>query len=384
MIDSRRNKLAFLYLSQEDLLQAGVTDMRKCVDAIDRMFKVMGQGDYLMSGPDERDHGAKLFFPKRQRSQQMPVAGPDRRFTALVSYLGGEFNVCSDKWYGSNIANKDKGLPRSILMLTLNNVETGQPLAYMSANLISAMRTGASPGVAARYLSRSSPETLAVVGAGIINRACAAAILTTQPHLSTVKVFDLAPAAAQEFAGYVEKELERPALICNSLEECARDSDIITTATAGAAQPEFRDEWLKEGCLLLLTGAAILSEKFHRENTVVADNWQMNVNMAEEYRAWENLQAGREVDISDISYLGMGGAAYKMVRSGVLEERRILDLSDIAFGKVAGRRHDQEKIVYISGGLPTADAAWGYTLYQEAVKRGLGQKLPIWEEPYWR
>ncbi len=50
------------------------------------------------------------------------------------------------KFYGSNGRNVRKGLPRSILMATLNDVETGQPLAYMSANLLSAMRTGAVPG----------------------------------------------------------------------------------------------------------------------------------------------------------------------------------------------------------------------------------------------
>ena len=39
-------------------------------------------------------------------------------------------------------------------MATLNDVETGQPLAYMSANLLSAMRTGAMPGLTAMYLAR--------------------------------------------------------------------------------------------------------------------------------------------------------------------------------------------------------------------------------------
>ena len=43
--------------------------------------------------------------------------------------------MAGQKWYGSNHENISKGLPRSILMLTLNEAETGIPLAYMSGNL---------------------------------------------------------------------------------------------------------------------------------------------------------------------------------------------------------------------------------------------------------
>ena len=41
-----------------------------------------------------------------------------------------------------------KGLPRSIHLVVLNDVETGAPTCVMCGNLISAMRTGAVPGVA--------------------------------------------------------------------------------------------------------------------------------------------------------------------------------------------------------------------------------------------
>lgn len=59
------------------------------------------------------------------------------------------------KWYGSNHENLKKGLPRSILMVTLNDPDTGAPKAFMSGNLISSMRTGAVPGVGVRYLRQS-------------------------------------------------------------------------------------------------------------------------------------------------------------------------------------------------------------------------------------
>jgi len=58
--------------------------------------------------------------------------------------------------------------------LMLNNKDTGEPLCLMSANLLSAARTGAIPAVAARHLATRPATKLAVVGSGAINRACVA------------------------------------------------------------------------------------------------------------------------------------------------------------------------------------------------------------------
>lgn len=61
---------------------------------------------------------------------------------AIPAYLGGDYQMAGVKWYGSNIENKEKGLPRSILRMTLSDKDTGAPIAFMSADLLSAYRTG--------------------------------------------------------------------------------------------------------------------------------------------------------------------------------------------------------------------------------------------------
>ena len=78
--------LKFLYLNEPDMIKAGVMDMKKCVQSMDDMFQVMGQGDYLMGSPSENHHGMMLWFPEERRSEKMPVAGPDRRFMAMPAY----------------------------------------------------------------------------------------------------------------------------------------------------------------------------------------------------------------------------------------------------------------------------------------------------------
>ena len=157
---SEKTKVEFLYLSEEDMIEAGVLDAGKCVDVMGEVVSLLSKGDYLMGGKDRNAHGIMLNFPLESDIEDFPLNDSrDRRFMAMPAYLGGRFHLAGQKWYGSNGRNVQKGLPRSILMVTLNDVETGQPLAYMSANLLSAMRTGAMPGLAAKYLTASkTPE----------------------------------------------------------------------------------------------------------------------------------------------------------------------------------------------------------------------------------
>ena len=97
--------LDFIYLSEEDMIAAGVLNMKKCVQTMDDVFHLLGEGDYLMGGPYENSHGLMLWFPLKKRTEKMPVAGPDRRFMSMPAFLGGRFNVCGEKWYGSNVEN---------------------------------------------------------------------------------------------------------------------------------------------------------------------------------------------------------------------------------------------------------------------------------------
>ncbi len=373
MIDSR---VEFTFLSEEDTIEAGVLDMNECVEVIDEMFKVIGQGDYLMGGPRENEHGIMLWFPENKRFENMPIAGPDRRFMSLISYLGGKFNVCGEKWYGSNIANREKGLPRSILTVTLNDVETGQPLAYMSGNLISAMRTGAVPGVATRYLAQKDAKTVAVVGTGVINKACLLAIVYAKPDLERIKIFDINEERSRKFIEDMENDVEVEFQVSNSLEQCIREADVVTVATSGPNKPKIEDEWVKEGCLITLTGTADLTEQFYQDNSIVADNWKM-------HEAWYQDGLDHPKGLESIASWAPTGQLIKMVHEKKLNPNKILNLGDIAIGDKQGRTNNKEKIVFVTGGLSTEDTAWGYHVYQQAKKKGIGRPLKLWDQPHW-
>ena len=340
-------RLDFLFLTEEEAVQAGAKDMPRCIEVMDEMFSLLGQGDYLMGTPNQNAHGIKIYFPKETPFPNMPVKGPDRRFMALVAYLGGRFNVCGEKWYGSNIANRDRGLPRSILTTLLNDPDTGAPIAFLSANALSSTRTGAIPAVGAKYFAKNNIKVLSEIGAGVIGRACVAALMAVLKQVEEIRIYDINQEAAQKY--------------CQELSE-----------TAGAVSPEIHDEWLKEGVLLTLPASAGLSLDTMKSSRIVVDNWKMYEAYAQELRG---LPGGYAANLS-----GICGYLMDLVESGEIPQKDIVNLGDVIAGKQEGRRNDQERVIFIMDGMPIEDLAWGYTVYENAKEMGLGTKLNLWEK----
>ena len=92
-----------------------------------------------------------------------------------------EPEVAGLKWVSGYPSNPAKGLPYITGLLVLNDPETGVPLAVMDCAWITAMRTGASAGISAKYLARTDSEVAAVVGCGVQARPSLAALVETLP-----------------------------------------------------------------------------------------------------------------------------------------------------------------------------------------------------------
>ncbi len=366
-----------LLLSQAELIEAGVMDMKKCVDTIEDVFSLLGKGDYLMGGPLENEHGQMIFFPKEKRFPGMPVTGPDRRFMAMIAYLGGKYNICGEKWYGSNAANTKRGLPRSVLTTILNDADTGIPFTIMSGNLISAMRTGAVPGVAARHLARKGSKCVGVIGGGVINKACLLAIKTAVPTIEEAYLYDVMPDKGKEWAKEQSEKLGIKVTFVDTIEAAVRPADVVTIATSGDAFPRIETAWIKKGCLVTFTGDADLDVDAFSKNRVIADNWKMHEAF---------IMDGKEHPdgIEAVSVVAPSYHLLTYIVDGKYDPSVIDSLGDIVCGKTKGRKSDDEIIMFVTGGMPVHDIAWGKELYDTAVKKGLGTEYVFFDEAYWR
>ena len=367
-------KTEFLYMSEPDCIAAGVQDAPKCINNAEEVFRLLAQDDYLMGGSDHNNHGLYLVFPETSPFPNMPLAGPDRRFVAMPAYLGGRFDICGQKWYGSNAANKAKGLPRSVLMVTLNDKGTGEPLCHMSANLISAARTGAVPGVGARHLARKDSETLVCVGCGAIGMACFDAIVHELPALKKVICVNHSPAPAQKLADHVKKIYGLEAVAEADLETAVRQADVISVAASRTAPLHFSREWIKPGCTILVSGPLQCDEQLWMDMDIVYDH----IGLHHAY-VKDAIQSG---DKSKYYSGVIGGPIYHLIDTGkkpALDDS--LSLGKIIQGQQQGRTSEDQIICFIACGMSVFDLGLGYDLYQTALEKGIGQKLLLWESP---
>lgn len=375
MAEGRRAE--FLFLNEEEMIRAGVLDSERCVDVLDEMFQLLGRGDYIMGGMNHNEHGIRLSFPKEPKFSGMPADGPDRRFMAMVAYLGGRFHVCGEKWYGSNVANPSRGLPRSVLMIMLNDPDTCVPIALMSANLISAIRTGSVPGVGARYLAKKNAEVIGLIGAGPIQKACLQGIMVGAKNAKQVRIFDINPDAAGNFTAWAKEKYHVDCVICNSMEEAVSPSDIISSAASRLHPVTVRDKWLKKGSLIMFTGAGRMEESYFDNAKVFFDNAKMHAACMDD--------AHRPGFDKDEEYKKMmGGQIFSLIDAGKMPPiDRIPSLGDCACGNVRGRENDDERIYLMTYGMAIEDVAWSFDCLQRAKKLGLGTKLKIWDSPHW-
>ena len=70
-----------------------------------------------------------------------------------------------------------------------------------------------------------------------------------------------------------------------------------------------------------------------------------------------------------------------LIHDRKMDETIIEDLGDIINGTIEGRKSDDEIILFTTGGMPIEDVAWGYTVYRQAIEKGIGTKLNLWESP---
>ena len=371
------NEIDFLYLSENDMIQAGVSNVKCCLSTMEDMFFLLHKGDYRMGGENANEHGIRVSFPEKSDILDMPLHAPDYRFMAMPAYLGGRFHMVGVKTYGSHNSNKQKGLPRSILMMTLMDVDTGVPVAYMSANILSAMRTAATAGIGVKYLSKKDPVSLGIIGPGVISRYTLDTIIELEPSIKTVKIKGRGEASIKQFISYASNKYPKlKIIVCDTIKDTCIDSDIVYFCTTNAAKfednPRIKKEWINDGALVI-SASSLLLESDVLTNTdvkLVADNYKM----------YEDWGTGNKLPTQKNVSTLLGMAFFDAVSENRLKRDDIIDIGDIITKNSVGRDNEKQIIIYAVGGMPIEDVAWACDCYKNAVEIGVGTKLCLWKE----
>ena len=121
-----------------------------------------------------------------------------------------------------------------------------------------------------------------------------------------------------------------------------------------------------------MPSAARFHESFYlaKDTKLVVDNYKL-------YEAWADEYPYPSYDQVQI----IGSKFTDLKHLGKITREDIIDIADIITGTCPGRENDDEIIIYSVGGMPVEDIAWGGTVYRNALKKGIGVELPLWDTP---
>jgi ornithine cyclodeaminase len=353
-------KVEFLYLQQEDCVKAGGYDMKGAMKATERSFFLHGKKDFILPGKPVIRWGGPETEETTGRIMSMPAFLGGEKYAKELKEKGliGPVNTAGIKYIPSKPHNPKKyGLPRANAVIIINDPDTLMPACIMDGTLVSAMRTGAASGVAAKYLANPDSKVMGLVGASVQGITQTLALKEGVPSLEVCKVFDINPETSKKFVEEMKDKVDMELVVVDHVEKAFRDSDVISTATM-AKEPYVNGDWYKEGvCHCEISFWDTPPEALKVMDFIVVDSW------------YQVKHHG--VDVS-----------WRAVRDGIIPEEKIRgDLGEIIVGTKPGRQDKKEKIFFNPIGMGIHDLSEAHRVFENAVKMGIGRKLALWENP---
>jgi alanine dehydrogenase len=222
-----------LFLSDADV--ANLLNMKETIETVEEAFREYANGNVVLPSR------STIMIPKYNGS-----------ISFMPSYLT-ELDAQATKIISIYPDNREKGLPTTIAWIIVNDPKTGLVKAFMDATYLTAMRTGAITGVAAKYLAPKDSKTVAIFGAGVQGRTQTWAACTVR-DIKQVFVYDLYKENREKFAEEMTEKLGIKVIPVNSGEEACINADIVLTATT-SSKPVIKREWLKKKVHVSAIGA---------------------------------------------------------------------------------------------------------------------------------
>jgi alanine dehydrogenase len=213
-----------LYLSEEDVRK--LLPMRDAIGLMRAAFEALAQGRAI-NQPRRRlilDTGSMLH--------------------SMAASYGNYFGT---KFYS---ANPKFGVH---FYFVLYSAQTAEPLAWMEANYLGQIRTGAATGYATDLLANPEAETIGVIGSGFQARTQVEAIRAVRP-IKTVRVWSRNEEKRRKFAE------ECSAVAVATPEAAVRDAQIVITAT-NSQNPVLEDGWIAPGTMINAVGSNVSTRR---------------------------------------------------------------------------------------------------------------------------
>ena len=314
--------------------------MDKVMEKVESAFREKGLGHVQMP--------AKLYLFYKKYNGDLRT---------MPSYLE-ELDISAVKIVNVHPDNRTKHhLPTVMAVIVLIDPKSGAPIAIMGGTTVTDLRTGASGGIAAKYLARKDSKVVGLVGAGAQAKTQLMALLEVYRKLEEVRVWSRSKETKQRFVAETKPaygHLCKIALV-ESVEEAVEGADIVVTTTP-SRRPLVMNNMVSPGMHFNCIGADApgkqeLDPAILKRAKIVVDDW-------------EQASHSGEINVP--------------LSKGIITKENVwADICEIAAGLKRGRESRDEITVFTSTGLAVQDAVTAKIAYSEAIERGVGRSVKI-------
>ena len=299
-----------------------------CIDAVETAFRLLGE--------------SKVAHPS----------------TLGVHVGNGGFHVKAGaaaldrEWFAAKInanfpRNPDRfGLPTIQGLVCLFDAENGEPLALLDSTELTALRTAAATGVAAKHLARPDSTTATVVGCGRQGKVQLQALCRVL-QLGRAFALDADPARAEGYANDMASELAIEVTPVEDLPFALSETDVLVTCTPSRT-PFVRRKDVRPGTFIAAVGAD--------------DEGKHEIE--------EALMAASVVVVDLLPQAALIGDLHHAIARGHMRVEDVrAELGAVVAGRAPGRTSLEEITIFDSTGIALQDLVAAVAVYERALGR---------------
>ena len=327
----------FLYLSFEDCVATGLT-LPEIIEATEQAM--------IAYSLKRTEMPAKIGIHPQ----------PDSLMHAMPAYLPEQF-ACGIKW-GANFPTNNQRFPDispTNAQISYDDPESGHLIAFMDALWITETRTPGVSMVAIKHLGDPTATTFGMIGCGREGRAHVGMIEYAMPKLEKIYVYDLYESAADRLIKELQPKVKAQIIKVKTPEELVKSTQTIVSAVPIAHKPApfVKADWISKGQTLVMCDCHSVYEDGPDGVYQNADIY--TVDSIEEHQLF---------------------VTYGIYPYGLPEI--YAETGAVAAGVKPGRTSKDQIIVSNNVGMAVEDIMCARKIFDLALEKGLGIKLPLW------
>lgn len=237
--------------------------------------------------------------------------------------------------------------------VALYDLPTGELLAQIDADWLTAQRTAATAAVAIDVMARGRINCVGVIGSSDQARATLSAAAQVRA-LSTVKVFSPTPTNRNAFAETMSERLGLDVVPVDRTEDAVIGCDLVLSVYRAGSKPVLCADWIGPGTHVN-AASAVRPEARELEDEV-----------------WRKCSS---VAVDDREHAFQSGDGRSVVKSGTFIPEMAAELWEVVSGKRKPRSTEDCITLFKSVGTALQDLALAKAIYDRVKPRGVGKDI---------